>query len=173
MRRRKGKPTDADTRRVDPAGGVRKMGSERCPIVLLVVDDDLEECMLVRDALAESLLANDLQFVHDGDELLAYLRHEGAYSDPQTSPRPGLVLLDLNMPRKDGREALAEIKADPRLRQIPVVILTSSRAEEDICRSYELGASAYITRPVTFEGLVDVLGSLGKYWIEIVQLPPA
>jgi len=148
------------------------MGTQGCPITVLVVDDDLEDCMLVRDAMAESRLANDLRFAHDGDELLAYLRHEGQYADAGTAPRPGLILLDLNMPRKDGREALQEIKADPQLRRIPVVILTSSQAEEDICQSYELGANAYVTRPVAFEALVSVLGDLGKYWIEIVQLPP-
>ena len=148
------------------------MGTQGCPITVLVVDDDLEDCMLVRDAMAESRLANDLRFAHDGDELLAYLRHEGQYADAGTAPRPGLILLDLNMPRKDGREALQEIKADPQLRRIPVVILTSSQAEEDICQSYELGANAYVTRPVAFEALVSVLGDLGKYWIEIVQLQP-
>ena len=148
------------------------MGTRSCPITVLVVDDDLDECLLVREAMAESRLVNDLRFVHDGDELLDYLRHEGNYADPKLAPRPGLILLDLNMPHMDGREALQEVKADPQLRQIPIVILTSSQAEEDICRSYELGANAYVTRPVTFEALVSVLHDLGKYWIEIVQLPP-
>lgn len=128
--------------------------------------------MLVKDALEESRLANEVQFVNDGEELLDYLHHRGTYEDPASSPRPGLVLLDLNMPRKDGRETLREIKSDPNLRQIPIVVLTTSEAEEDIFRSYDLGVNSYITKPVTFESLVQVMKTLGKYWFEIVELPP-
>lgn len=141
------------------------------PIVILMADDDQEDCLLVRDALGESRLANELHFVHDGEELLEYLRREGQYKDAANCPRPGLILLDLNMPRKDGREALAEIKADPALRRIPVVVLTSSKAEEDVVRTYDLGVNSYVTKPVTFASLVEVMKALGKYWFEIVELP--
>jgi len=142
------------------------------PIVLLMADDDLDDCMLAKEALAESRVLNYLFFTHDGEQLLAYLRRQGEFTNPAVSPRPDLILLDLNMPRKDGREALAEMRADPLLRSIPIVVLTTSKAEEDILRSYNLGANAFITKPVTFAGLVDVMKSLGEYWFEIVELPP-
>ncbi|HMQ34995.1 MAG TPA: response regulator [Chloroflexaceae bacterium] len=141
------------------------------PIVILLADDDPDDRMLAKEALEESRLANRLLFVEDGEELLDYLYQRGAYTDPEAAPRPGIILLDLNMPRKDGREALREIKADPQLRAIPVVVLTTSKAEEDIYRSYDLGVSSFITKPVTFEGLVEVMRALGKYWFEIVELP--
>jgi len=137
-----------------------------------MADDDPDDRMLTRDALAESRLANDLHFVEDGEELLDYLHQRGKFSDPQSSPRPGLILLDLNMPRKDGREALRDIKSDPSFRHIPVVVLTTSKAEEDIYRTYDLGVNSFITKPVTFDGLVDVMRALGRYWFEIVELPP-
>jgi CheY-like chemotaxis protein len=136
-----------------------------------MADDDPDDCMLARDALAESRLANELHIVGDGEELLLYLRREGPYADPAASPRPGLILLDLNMPRKDGREALRDIKADPSLRSIPVVVLTTSKAEEDIYRTYDLGVSSFIAKPVSFDGLVEVMQALGRYWFEIVELP--
>jgi len=142
------------------------------PILILVADDDPEDCLLVRDALEESRLANELHFVGDGEQLLDYLNRRGAYADPVVAPRPGLILLDLNMPKMDGREALAEIKNNANLRQIPVVVLTTSSAEEDIFRSYDLGVNSYITKPVTFESLVRVMQALGRYWFEIVELPP-
>lgn len=142
------------------------------PIVILLVDDDADDRMLARDALAESRLANDLREVEDGEQLLDYLNRRGPFVDPERSPRPGLILLDLNMPRKDGREALKEIKADPNFRHIPVVVLTTSKAEEDIYRTYDLGVSSFITKPVSFDGLVSVMRVLGKYWFEIVELPP-
>ncbi|MBV9580245.1 MAG: response regulator [Chloroflexi bacterium] len=141
------------------------------PIIIVLADDDPDDCVLAREALEESRLFNELHTVSDGEELLAYLRHEAAYAPPAESPRPGLILLDLNMPRKDGREALREIKADPSLRSIPIVVLTTSRAEEDIYRTYDLGVSSFISKPVTFEGLVDVMKVLGRYWFEIVELP--
>ena len=137
-------------------------------VTILMADDDQDDCLLVSKAFEASRLANDLRFVADGEELMDYLHCRGAYA---AAPRPGLILLDLNMPRKDGREALKEIKADSGLREIPVVVLTTSKDEEDILRSYNLGANSYITKPVTFEGLVDVMKSLGKYWFEIVELP--
>ena len=143
------------------------------PILVLVADDDPEDRMLIEDAFEESRLANTLEFVVDGEELMDYLHHRNGYSDPSASPRPGLILLDLNMPRKDGREALKEIKSDPDLRKIPVVVMTTSKAEEDILRTYDLGVNSFITKPVTFEGLVDVVKMLGRYWFQIVELPPA
>src|SRR5438105_10020672 len=137
------------------------------PITILVADDDPDDRQLTREAFEESRLANDLRFVEDGVELMDYLNRRGKYADPTTSPRPSIILLDLNMPRKDGREALEEIKADPRLRSIRVIILTTSKADEDIARSYDLSATSYITKPVTFDALVDVVRTLGKYWLEI------
>lgn len=142
-------------------------------ITILMAEDDPDDRLLTDQALKDQRLANDLRFVQDGEELMDYLHHRGRYADPATSPRPGLILLDLNMPRKDGREALAEIKADPHLRRIPVVVLTTSKAEEDILRSYDLGANSYVTKPVTFEGLVCAIKVLGQYWFEIVELPPS
>jgi CheY-like chemotaxis protein len=142
------------------------------PITILIADDDDDDRVLARDALNESRLANDLRFVCDGEELIEYLRRTGKYTDAQTSPRPGLILLDLNMPRMDGREALREIKADPDLRSIPVVVLTTSKAEEDIYKTYDLGVNSFISKPVTFEGLVAIMHGLRRYWFEIVELPP-
>ena len=140
-------------------------------ITILVADDDPDDCLLVSKAFKASRLCNDLRFASDGEDLMDYLYERGNYEEPGQAPRPGLILLDLNMPRKDGREALKEIKADPALREIPVVVLTTSKDDEDILRSYNLGANSYITKPVTFEGLVEVVKSLGKYWFEIVELP--
>ena len=148
------------------------MNKQGKPITILMADDDADDRRLTKDALEESRLANDLRFVENGEELLEYLRHEGKYKNEVESPRPGLILLDLNMPRKDGRTALKEIKADPDLRQIPVSVLTTSKADEDIFRSYDLGVNSYIVKPVTFEALVDILQTLEKYWFEIVELPP-
>jgi CheY-like chemotaxis protein len=142
-------------------------------ITLLIADDDPEDCMLARDALKEGRLSNDLRFVNDGEELLDYLKRRGKYADAASSPRPGLILLDLNMPKKDGREALKEIKADPELRHVPIVILTTSQAEEDIFRSYDFGVSSFITKPVSFQGLVEVMKALGRYWFDVVELPSA
>ena len=141
------------------------------PIVILMAEDDPDDRMLTQEALRESRLANELRFVGDGEELLDYLLRRGPYADPATSPRPGLILLDLNMPKKDGREVLGELKADPDLRRIPVVVLTTSQAEADVARTYDLGANSYVTKPVTFAGLVEVMASLGQYWLEIVELP--
>ncbi len=140
-------------------------------ITILMADDDQDDCLLVSKAFEASRLCNDLRFVKDGEELMDYLHQRGNYTDPALAPRPGLILLDLNMPRKDGREALKEIKSDPDLRAIPIVVLTTSKEEEDVLRSYDLGANSYVTKPVTFQGLVDVIKSLGSYWFEIVELP--
>lgn len=140
-------------------------------ITILIADDDPDDRMMAKDALEESHLANDLRFVEDGEELLDYLYQRGKYNKTN-APRPGVILLDLNMPRMDGREALKVIKADSELRRIPVVVLTTSKAEEDIYRTYDLGVNSFVTKPVMFESLVDVMKTLGKYWFEIVELPP-
>lgn len=140
-------------------------------ISILMADDDADDRMMTKEALEEACLANDLYFVEDGEELMDFLYHRGRFSNPETSPRPGLILLDLNMPKKDGREALKEIKQDPALRQIPIVVLTTSKAEEDVYRSYDLGVNSFITKPVSFDGLADVMKALAKYWFEIVELP--
>ena len=145
--------------------------SSREPITILMADDDPEDVMLAEDALEEARLANNFYAVGDGEELLDYLHRRGKYSDPADSPRPGLILLDLNMPRKNGFEALEELKKDPSLRQIPVVVLTTSRAEEDVYQSYDLGVNSFISKPVSFDGLVEAMKVLGKYWFEIVARP--
>ena len=136
-----------------------------------MADDDEDDRLLTADALKDSRLANDMRFVVDGEDLMHYLRRDGVYGNGTAAPRPGIILLDLNMPKKDGREALAEIKADPNLRQIPVVVLTTSKAEEDIVRTYDLGVNSFITKPVTFEGLAQAMRTLANYWFELVELP--
>ncbi len=148
------------------------MISTHQPITILMAEDDPDDRLMTKEAFEENRLANDLRFVENGEELMDYLYRRGEFSDPDKSPYPGLILLDLNMPRKDGREALAEIKADATLRRIPIVVLTTSKAEEDILRSYDMGVSSFITKPITFEGLVDLMKTLGKYWLEFVALPP-
>jgi CheY-like chemotaxis protein len=141
------------------------------PVVVLLTDDDEEDLQMTVDALRESRLGNDMRTTRDGEELMDYLFRRGHYADPSEAPVPGLILLDLNMPKKDGREALAEIKAHPDLRQIPVIVLTTSKAEEDIFRSYDLGVNSFITKPVTFAGLVEAMKVVSRYWFEIVELP--
>jgi CheY-like chemotaxis protein len=142
------------------------------PIRILLADDDEEDVALAREALKAARVANYFHVVRDGEELMDYLLHQGQYSAPGSSPRPGLLLLDINMPKKDGFACLEEIKADPALRRIPVVVLTTSGAEADIYRSYDLGVNSFITKPVSFQGLVDALTTLKRYWFEIVELPP-
>jgi two-component system, response regulator len=141
------------------------------PITILMADDDADDRQLTREAFDASRLVNDLRFVENGVELMDYLHRRNKYADPDASPRPGLILLDLNMPKKDGRQALAEINADPNLRHIRIVVMTTSKAEEDILRTYDLGASSFVTKPVTFAALVKTISTLGKYWLEIVELP--
>jgi CheY-like chemotaxis protein len=147
------------------------MTPARRPIVILLTDDDEEDLQMTVEALRESRLGNDVRTTRDGEELMDYLFRRGDYLEPADAPAPGLILLDLNMPKKDGREALAEIKADRDLRLIPVVVLTTSKAEEDIFRSYDLGVNSFITKPVTFVGLVEAMEVVSQYWFEIVVLP--
>ena len=146
--------------------------SERRPVTILVADDDEEDRILTREALAGARLTNELRFVVDGQDLMDYLRRTGKYAGGNgDAPVPGIILLDLNMPKLDGREALAEIKSDPELKRIPIVVLTTSGAETDILRSYELGVNSFITKPVTFAGLVEVMRGFSRYWFEIVEIP--
>ena len=140
-------------------------------ITILMADDDDDDRLMAQDALQESRVINDFYMVCDGVELLEYLRRKGKYADKALSPRPGLMLLDLNMPRMDGRQALSEIKTDPELRCIPIVILTTSKEEEDKLKGYNLGAASYISKPVSFDRLVELMRTLGKYWVEFVELP--
>jgi len=141
------------------------------PFTILMAEDDLDDQLLVQEAFDEVYIHNPLKFVNDGEELLDYLKRRGKFTSLKGEPLPGIILLDLNMPRMDGREALEEIKADPALRKIPIVILTTSKAEEDIIRSYDLGASSYIVKPVTLKSLMEVARGLGEYWVQIVTLP--
>lgn len=141
------------------------------PAVILLADDDEDDVILIRDSFQKSKLSNDLRVVEDGVELMDYLHRRGAFADPSLSPRPDIILLDLNMPRMDGREALKEIKNDPDLKNIPIMILTTSKTHTDICRSYQDGANSFITKPVTFQSMCEVVGKLGEYWFQIVRLP--
>ena len=140
-------------------------------VPILIADDDEEDREMIQDALKESRLINNIHCVKDGEELMDYLFHRGQFKDQDQNPLPGLILLDLNMPKMDGREALRAIKSNPSLRQIPVIVLTTSRAEEDIFRTYDLGVNSFITKPVSFEALVAVMKSIGHYWFDIVELP--
>ena len=141
------------------------------PVTILVADDDPDDRKLTQEAFSESKLANDLRFVEDGVEVFDYLNRIGKFADPTTSPWPSILLLDLNMPRMDGREVLVELKKNPRYAGIRVIVMTTSKSEADINKSYMLNAASYITKPVTFDSLVNVVTMLGKYWLEIVELP--
>ena len=147
------------------------MPSRGTPITILMADDDEEDCALTKEAMTDARLANEMRFVSDGEELMDYLHKRGKYGNGTDAPRPGVILLDLNMPKKDGREALAEIKSDPDLRRIPVCVLTTSSDEEDIFRTYDLGVNSFMTKSVTFAGLVEVLQTWSRYWFEVVDLP--
>ena len=141
-------------------------------ITLLLADDDPDDRLLVGEALQEGAAAVDLRCVEDGEELVGYLLRRGPYADPSSSPHPDLILLDLKMPRKDGHQALKEIKADPRLRRIPVVVLTTSKAEEDVARAYDSGANSFVVKPTDFRTLVEVMRAMEGYWARTVTLPP-
>jgi CheY-like chemotaxis protein len=139
------------------------------PIEVLLVEDDPGDVLMTQEAFEEHKVRNNLAVVNDGTEAIAYLRREGQYADVT---RPDLVLLDLNLPRRDGREVLAEIKSDPDLRQIPVVVLTTSQADEDIVRSYQLHANAYVTKPVDFDRFIAVVRQIDEFFVSVVKLPP-
>lgn len=141
------------------------------PVIILMADDDEDDYLLTKDALKDSKLVNKLYRVEDGIELLDYLNCRGKYSNRDEYPLPGLILLDLNMPRKDGREALKEIKSDDRLRHIPVIIMTTSKSDSDVFKSYNLGSNSFITKPVSFEELVELMKQIDKYWFHLVRLP--
>jgi CheY-like chemotaxis protein len=142
--------------------------SDPRPIDILLVEDDPGDTLITKEALEHSKVTNNLSCVVDGVEALAFLRREGEYAD---ATRPDLILLDLNLPRRDGREVLAEVKADPELRRIPVVVLTTSQAEEDILRSYDLHANAYVSKPVDFDRFVDVVRQVDEFFFTVVRLP--
>ena len=148
------------------------MQAESRATVILLADDDPDDRDMTRKALAKNQLANELYTVIDGEELMDFLCHRGKFAPPALSPRPGLILLDLNMPRLDGREALKVIKADPLLRRIPVVVMSTSKAEQDVVAAYDLGSNSFITKPMTFASLVEITMMLGKYWFDVVTLPP-
>ena len=139
--------------------------------IILLAEDDSDDHLLVKDAMDECGWRGDLRCVQDGEELMDYLLQRGRYLPPASAPRPGLILLDLNMPRKDGRQALREIRVNDALRRIPVVVLTTSKADTDIYRAYELGANSFLTKPVQFDALVNVIRLLRQYWFKTVELP--
>jgi CheY-like chemotaxis protein len=143
------------------------IASEARVINVLLVEDDPGDVLMTREAF-EEYLNNRLDVVSDGSEALAYLRREGEYTD---APRPDLILLDLNLPRRDGREVLAEVKADENLRTIPVIVLTTSQADEDVLRSYQLHANAYVTKPVDFDGFIEAIRQIDHFFVSVVQLP--
>jgi CheY-like chemotaxis protein len=138
---------------------------------ILMAEDDPDDRLLIMDAFKETQLPNNLRFVDDGRALMDYLLHRNHYKTVEAAPRPSLILLDLNMPGKDGRQALVEIKADPNLRKIPVVVLSTSSDRQDILESYAVGASSFIAKPVSFDKLVDIIKTLVRYWLEMVELP--
>ncbi|HEY9847058.1 MAG TPA: response regulator [Candidatus Caenarcaniphilales bacterium] len=139
---------------------------------ILLADDDPDECLLTEEALKEDGEGVLLRCVQNGEELLDYLRYQGRYTDPASAPRPHLILLDLDMPLKDGREVLQEIKSDPALRRIPIVVMTNSTAEEDLLNTYNLGVNSFIPKPMSFNQMLEVIHTLGKYWFGVVKLPP-
>lgn len=146
------------------------MPSPHDSIIILMADDDADDRFLTQKALKQSRLLNEVYCVEDGEELMDYLQRQGKYN-AENAPLPDLILLDLNMPKKDGREALREIKSDPELRKIPIVVMTTSQQEEDILRTYDLGVNSFITKPVLFEELVRIMDVIGMYWFQIVKLP--
>ena len=147
------------------------MKKDRRPPIFLIAEDDPDDRLWIKEALIETHATVEMRFVEDGEELMDFLYHRGKYKSTSTLSFPGLILLDLNMPKKDGREALKEIKSDPRLRHIPIIILTTSKAEEDIFRTYNLGANSVILKPVTYSGLIDIMRSLTQYWLDVTELP--
>lgn len=143
----------------------------RKSVIILIADDDEDDRLFTKEAFEENYLLNEIRFVNDGVELMDYLKRRNKYTNPADSPRPGIILLDLNMPKMDGREALKEIKSDPNLRSIPVVVLTTSKAEQDVLQTYDIGVNCFITKPVSFGDFIEVARTVGHYWFDIVQLP--
>jgi len=143
------------------------------PAIILLVEDDLGDQELTLRAFEESKLKNELHIVDDGEEAINYLLRKGKYHDPATSPKPDLILLDLNLPKMDGRQVLERIRQEPELRRMAVVVLTTSRQEQDIIRSYDLGCNSFITKPVDMVQFVQVIESLEQYWFQVVLLPPS
>jgi CheY-like chemotaxis protein len=141
-------------------------------LTVLLVEDNPRDVRLTQRAFAQVSLPHDLRVVRDGDEALAYLHREGVYQEPQTSPRPDVVLLDLKLPRMSGHELLQHLKQDQRFRQIPIIVLTTSGRPDDVRLAYEAGANAYLLKPVEFARFTEVMGHLGKFWLELVELPP-
>lgn len=140
-------------------------------VTVLMADDNPDDRFLTKEAFFEANLNNKLEFVENGEELMDYLNRKNKYEYLKNEPLPGLILLDLNMPRKDGREALKEIKSNSLLRRIPVIVLTTSKAEEDIIKTYDLGVNSFILKPISFDDFINVVSCFAKYWFEIVQLP--
>lgn len=147
------------------------MDNENRLFTILMVDDDPDDRLLFKEACEEVRLRNPLEFLENGEQLVDFLKRRGSYASRESDPYPGIILLDLNMPLKDGREALEEIKADPDLRHIPIIVLTTSKDEDDILSSYGLGASSYIVKPISLDRLMRVVNSIGEYWVEIVEVP--
>mgnify|MGYP000049764382 CR=1 FL=1 len=149
------------------------MSQDNRLFTILMVDDDPDDRLLFKEACEEVRLRNPLEFLENGEQLVDYLRRQGSYSHLEGAPYPGIILLDLNMPLKDGREALEEIKNDNELRHIPIIVLTTSKDEDDILSSYGLGASSYIVKPISLDRLMRVVNSIGEYWVQIVEVPSA
>lgn len=143
----------------------------RLSSIILMVDDDPDDCLLAQEAWEEIQSGNELRFVHDGQSVLDYLYHRGEFAHPQSAPRPGIILLDLNMPKKNGHEVLGVLKKDPDFYTIPIVVFTTTRNSEEIHRAYQEGANAFMTKPTSFEGYRDTLLALDHYWLHLVQLP--
>lgn len=148
------------------------MTNEKRQFTILIVEDDPVDTELLIEALQDDRLVNEVKYVRDGTELMNYLRQENGFRDKSQSPRPDLILLDLNLPKMDGREALKEVKSDPNFRRIPVIVMTTSKSEEDIYLSYNLGANSYIVKPFSFDSMVEIIRSVKKYWFDIVELSP-
>jgi two-component system response regulator len=166
----------ADTSKKSKAGFVRLCGREMLDtparrVVLMMVDDDEDDCLLVQEAITEACVDCAFHSVQDGTELWDYLNHKGRYAELATAPRPDIILLDLNMPKMDGRQVLELLKSDPRFRGIPVIILTTSRDSEDVKLCYNLGANSYVTKQSSFEGIVSSIKTITEYWLEIATLP--
>jgi CheY-like chemotaxis protein len=143
------------------------------PVKILLVEDNVQDIEITQRAFAKGRVRNELTVVRDGEEAIEYLYHRGKYQDPATSPRPGMILLDLNLPKVGGLEVLQQIKKDDQLKQIPVIVLTVSQREEDVVRSYDLGVNTYIQKPVEFDNFMRVVNAVQEYWILIATLPPS